>query len=218
MSLTYVTDEGQAITETLTIASTQITATHPMDPSKPVTIPGYTQTNTPIPQLTEFFVNYASGIISFNAAASGPVSLSYVSLGENVDAVYINNLIDAINSKARVVTEKITLNYTSATVYTLPLSFQPQALINVYFKGRFSAPGPGADSYVNTNQDSIIVSAADYADASGSAEADLIIGYDTSKNLCITNNGWYGPGGPTETFQDGNAYSVTAQYLTTDPA
>lgn len=100
-ALAHVTDDDQVITgevQTINISGA-ITLAHPPDPDDAVTIPGYTQVNTPIVNTLEFFVNYANSVISFNASQSGvSVSVSYTSLGEEVNAALLNPLIDAINA------------------------------------------------------------------------------------------------------------------------
>lgn len=98
MALLRVTDRGEQLIEIKAITLTQVQLDHLPDPKKSVSIPGYTQTNTPIPLLNQFFVNYATGIISFNVGNTGSVTVTYYSIGENVDAQYLNQLVDYINA------------------------------------------------------------------------------------------------------------------------
>ena len=91
-----VTDKGQAIVSEVQLISGAGLATilHPPDPTQAVTIPGYQQVNTPIVTGTQFFVNYANQTIAFNAAQAGnSVAVSYVSLGEELNAVLLNPII-----------------------------------------------------------------------------------------------------------------------------
>lgn len=142
--IAHVTDEGESVTETHTIASTQITVDHPIDPAEPVTILGYTQVSTPIPAATEFFVNYASGVISFNAAATGSAVVTYISLGENVSASIINAMIDAINSagmQAEIITHTWTVVGGVAVDETITPTRTPKDVHPAYLISGFGYDG-----------------------------------------------------------------------------
>ena len=116
-TLAHVTDDDQVISgevQTINISGA-ITLAHPPDPDDAITIPGYTQVNTPIVNTLEFFVNYANSVISFNASQAGvAVAVSYTSLGEQVNSALINPIIDAVNApRVGYGYEKFTFNATA---------------------------------------------------------------------------------------------------------
>lgn len=66
-----------------------------------VSIPGYSETTSPVPALNQFMVDYATGYLTFNSSqffAPTTLQVSYTGLGSIVDAVDINAVQDAINS------------------------------------------------------------------------------------------------------------------------
>lgn len=180
-ALVKVTDEGQAIVETLTIASTQVTIAHPADPALPLTIPGYTQTSTPIPLINQFFVNYATGVISFNPGNSGAVTISYSSLGENVDSVYINQLIDYINAFGVPKYAFEEVRFTAITgphTYELALSKIPVAITGFSLKDQSSG--------VWLSRQIPVVDISLVTEASTQFSPNIAAGWATSESVVIT--------------------------------
>jgi len=65
----------------------------PQGPAPAVTIPGYNEIITPSPTGVQFFVDYATGVITFDASQNGNVvSVSYTGLGSEIAAEDINEL------------------------------------------------------------------------------------------------------------------------------
>ena len=65
----------------------------PQGPGPAVSIYGYTETLTPSPSGTQFYVDYPTGVITFNASQNGhSVLVSYTGLGSEIAAEDINEL------------------------------------------------------------------------------------------------------------------------------
>lgn len=65
----------------------------PQGPGSAVSIYGYTETLTPSPSGTQFYVDYPTGVITFNASQNGhSVLVSYTGLGSEIAAEDINEL------------------------------------------------------------------------------------------------------------------------------